>query len=123
MCVVSTYISLYLGWEIYLEMYKDDQYENPNMNNKDHLFGQLTSGDHTYTFQFIEYISLVCRAQAERGLREVFVEARRSKSLGDFLQGSDTDPPGSLQHLCSADGDQREGEQGREGLPRLHLVQ
>ena len=62
------------------------------------------------------YIFLVCRSQAQRGLREVFVEARWSKSLGDFLKGPDTDPLGSLQHLCSADGDQREGEQGREGL-------
>ena len=62
----------------------------------------------------MEYLSLVCRSQAQRGLREVFIEARWSESLGDLLQGPDTDPPGSLQHICAADGDQREGEQGRE---------
>ena len=35
--IAQYYISLYLGWEI------DDQYKNPNMNNKDHLVGQLTN--------------------------------------------------------------------------------
>ena len=32
------YISLYLGWEIL-----DDQHRNTNMNDKDHLVGQLTN--------------------------------------------------------------------------------
>ena len=31
------YISLYLGW--------DDQHRNTNMNDKDHLVGQLTSAE------------------------------------------------------------------------------
>ena len=35
------YISLYQGWEI------DDQYRNTNMNDKDHLVGQLTNSNVT----------------------------------------------------------------------------
>ena len=37
--IAQYYISLYLGWEVYI----DDQYRNPNMNNKDYLFGRLTT--------------------------------------------------------------------------------
>ena len=36
-------ISLYLGCEIYDDDDDDDQHRNPNMNNKNHLVGQLTT--------------------------------------------------------------------------------
>ena len=42
--------------------------------------------------------------------------------MGDLGQGADPDPPGGVQHVGPADGDQGEGEQGGERLPRLHLV-
>ena len=48
------YISLYLGWEM---IYDYDKQRNTNMNNKDHLVGQLTTKTRaikmgiTYLFQ------------------------------------------------------------------------
>ena len=42
------YISLYLGWEL------DDQHRNTNMNDKDHLVGQLTTQHLAHAIRYLQ---------------------------------------------------------------------
>ena len=54
------YISLYLGWEIY------DQHRNTNMNDKDHLVGQLTTKQTAWTLVLVLLLHTTKYYQVDR---------------------------------------------------------